>query len=104
MSHNGVDIDQFLLLTIYPSILFFITGFIFNKYKSREKLKYLVQSIICFSFSIFYFIAIPNGGAQGIAIVLFIFAILLLILLKRSQDISDDVNSTVDERKENSTS
>ena len=28
MTHNGVDIDQFLLLAIYPTVAFFAVGYL----------------------------------------------------------------------------
>ena len=31
MSHNGIDIDQYLLLILYPSIVFFTIGYITKK-------------------------------------------------------------------------
>jgi peptidoglycan/LPS O-acetylase OafA/YrhL len=83
LTHNGIDIDQFLLLTIYPSILFFGVGFIAKKTAMRESLKYALQALICIIFSIVYFVVIPHGGAQGLAIVLAILGIILLIMAKK---------------------
>jgi hypothetical protein len=83
LTHNGIDIDQFLLLTIYPSILFFGVGFIAKKTAMRESLKYALQALICIIFSIIYFVVIPHGGAQGLAIVLAILGIILLIMAKK---------------------
>lgn len=83
MTHNGIDIDQFLLLTIYPSILLFGVGFIAKKTAMRESLKYALQALICIIFSIVYFVVIPHGGAQGLAIVLAILGVILLIMTKK---------------------
>jgi peptidoglycan/LPS O-acetylase OafA/YrhL len=83
LTHNGIDIDQFLLLTIYPSILFFGVGFIAKKTAMRESLKYALQALICIIFSIIYFVVIPHGGAQGLAIVLAILGVILLIMAKK---------------------
>ena len=83
MTHNGIDIDQFLLLIIYPSIVFFGVGFIAKKTAMRESLKYALQALICIIFSIVYFVVIPHGGAQGLAIVLAILGIILLIMAKK---------------------
>jgi hypothetical protein len=83
LTHNGIDIDQFLLLTIYPSILLFGVGFIAKKTAMRESLKYALQALICIIFSIIYFVVIPHGGAQGLAIVLAILGIILLIMAKK---------------------
>jgi hypothetical protein len=83
LTHNGIDIDQFLLLTIYPSILLFGVGFIAKKTAMRESLKYALQALMCIIFSIVYFVVIPHGGAQGLAIVLAILGIILLIMAKK---------------------
>lgn len=83
MTHNGIDIDEYLLLTIYPSILFFGVGFIAKKTIMRESLKYALQALICIIFSIVYFVVIPNGGAQGLALVLAILGVILLIMAKK---------------------
>ena len=83
MTHNGIDIDQYLPLTIYPSILFFGVGFIAKKTAMRESLKYALQALICIIFSIVYFVVIPNGGAQGLALVLAILGVILLIMAKK---------------------
>jgi peptidoglycan/LPS O-acetylase OafA/YrhL len=83
LTHNGIDIDEYLLLTIYPSILFFGVGFIAKKTTMRESLKYALQALICIIFSIVYFVVIPNGGAQGLALVLAILGVILLIMAKK---------------------
>jgi len=38
MSHNGIDIDQYILLIIYPSIAFFLIGFITKKKKECQEI------------------------------------------------------------------
>jgi hypothetical protein len=83
LTHNGIDIDQFLLLTIYPSIVFFGVGFIAKKTAMRESRKYALQALTCIIFSIVYFILIPNGGAQGLAIVLAMLGVILLIMARK---------------------
>lgn len=83
MTHNGIDIDQFLLLTIYPTIVFFGVGFIAKKTAMNESTKYALQALICIIFSIVYFVLIPNGGAQGLAIVLAILGVILLIMARK---------------------
>ena len=69
MPHNGIDIDQFILLTIYPTAAFFVLGFLRKKFRFSEVLQYVLQGGTCIVFSIVYFILIPHGGAQGLAIV-----------------------------------
>jgi uncharacterized protein (DUF58 family) len=49
----------------------------------RESLKYALQALICIIFSIVYFVVIPNGGAQGLALVLAILGVILLIMAKK---------------------
>lgn len=83
MTHNGVDIDQFLLLAIYPTVAFFAVGYLGKKLSLSDFFKYGLQSLTSFAFSIAYFILIPNGNAQGIAIVLMLFGILLLVIARK---------------------
>jgi Ca2+/Na+ antiporter len=85
MAHNGVDIDQYLLLILYPSIAFFVTGFITKKKDVKKTITYIIQAIICFIFSISYYLFVPSGGAEGLALVLGLFGILLLILARKEK-------------------
>jgi hypothetical protein len=84
--HLGIDIDQFILLTIYPAAAFFAIGYIAKKTKMHAAKSYLLQAITCIAFSIGYFVAVPNGGAQGLAIVLGMFGV-LLVFMARKQNI-----------------
>ncbi len=97
--HNGVDIDEYILIILYPSIVFFVIGFITKKINTRKSVTYVLQSAICFIFSITYYILIPHGGAQGLALVLGIFGILLLILARKEK-----INPTIDEDEVNNNS
>jgi hypothetical protein len=83
MTHNGVDIDQFLLLAIYPTVALFAVGYLGKKLSLSDFFKYGLQSLTSFAFSIAYFILVPNGNAQGIAIVLMLFGILLLVIARK---------------------
>ena len=65
MTHNGIDIDQFILLTVYPTITFFAIGGLAKRLNLSEPLKYGMQALSCVVFAVFYFVAIPNGGAHG---------------------------------------
>ena len=85
MTHNGVDIDQFLLLAIYPTVAFFIVGFLGKKLALSDFSKYGLQSLTSFAFSISYFILVPNGNAQGIAVVLLLFGTLLLVIARKDK-------------------
>lgn len=85
MVFNGVDIDQYLLLITYPSIAFFIVGYITKKKAIRKTLTYIAQSIICFIFSISYYLFVPHEGAEGLSIVLGLFGILLLVLARKEK-------------------
>jgi asparagine N-glycosylation enzyme membrane subunit Stt3 len=85
MSHNGIDLDQYILLIIYPSIAFFAIGFISKKIDLRKTITYALQAIICFGFSIGYYILIPYGGALGLSLILGIFGILLVILARKEK-------------------
>jgi len=70
-------------LTIYPTAVFFGIGFITKRTKLRESLSYTLQALVCIVFSAVYFIYIPRGGAQGLAIVLLLFGILLLFMARK---------------------
>ena len=98
MANNGVDIDQYLLLILYPSIVFFATGFITKKKEVKKSITYIIQAIICFVFSISYYLFVPSGGAEGLALVLGLFGILLLILA-RKEKINPSKDDDDDERR-----
>ncbi len=83
MTHNGIDIDQYILLTLYPTIIIFGLGFAGKKKKSRQSFTYLLQGLICIIFSISYFLLVPNGAALGLVIVLALFGILLLFVARK---------------------
>jgi hypothetical protein len=78
LTHNGIDIDQYILLTLYPTIIIFGLGFAGKKKKLRQSSTYLLQALTCIIFSIAYFLLVPNGAAQGLAIVLALFGILFV--------------------------
>lgn len=85
MVHLGIDIDQFILLTIYPAAAFFAVGFIAKKTNMRQVRSYLLQGLTCLAFAIGYLIVIPNGGAQGLAVVLGMFGALLLLMARKQK-------------------
>ncbi|MGB8027783.1 MAG: hypothetical protein WCE95_09285, partial [Nitrososphaeraceae archaeon] len=73
----------YILLTIYPIISFFAIGFVGRKFNLNEALKYFFQGVSCLLFALFYIVMIPRGGAQGLAIVLILFGILLLFMARK---------------------
>jgi hypothetical protein len=83
--HLGIDIDQFILLTIYPAAAFFAVGFIAKRTKMQAAKSYLLQALTCIAFSIAYLTLVPNGGAQGLAIVLGMFGALLLFMARKQK-------------------
>jgi len=85
MPHLGIDIDEYVLLTIYPAAAFFAIGFIAKKTHMHPGTSYLLQSITCIAFAITYLLAVPNGGAQGLAIVLGMFGVLLLFMARKQK-------------------
>ena len=85
MVHLGVDIDQFILLTIYPAAAFFAIGYIAKKTKMAQVKSYLLQGITCIAFAIAYLVAVPNGGAQGLSVVLGMFGVLLLFMARKQK-------------------
>lgn len=84
MVHLGIDIDLFILLTIFPAAAFFAVGYIAKKTKMPQVRSYLLQGLICIGFSIAYFV-VPNGGAQGLALVLGMFGALLLFMARKQK-------------------
>jgi hypothetical protein len=85
LSHNGIDIDQFILLTIYPTAVFFAIGIIAKRGMLSEVFKYALQGITCIIFSIVYFIGVAHGGANGLAVVLAMFGVLLLFMARKQK-------------------
>ena len=85
MVHLGIDIDQFILLTIYPAAVFFAIGYVAKKTKMQAAKSYLLQAVTCIAFAITYVFAVPNGGAQGLAIVLGMFGVLLLFMARKQK-------------------
>ena len=104
MSHNGIDIDQYILLILYPSIAFFIIGFITKKKNIKKSITYIIQSIICFIFSSTYYIFVPHGGAQGLSLILGLFGILLLILVRKEKIKPEEEEKEKDENKQRNSS
>jgi predicted permease len=83
LTHNGIDIDQFILLTIYPTVTFFIIGLVAKRLALGEPLKNASLASGCIVFGIIYFLAIPNGGAQGLAAVLILFGAILFLMARK---------------------
>jgi hypothetical protein len=85
MPHLGIDIDEYILLTIYPAAAFFAIGFIAKRTHMHPGKSYLMQALTCIAFAIAYIFAVPNGGAQGLAIVLGMFGVLLLFMARKQK-------------------
>jgi hypothetical protein len=83
LTHNGIDIDQYILLTIYPTITFFIIGLIARKFRIGEPVKYASQAASCIIFAIVYIVAVQNGGAHGLAAVLILFSGILFLMARK---------------------
>jgi uncharacterized membrane protein YfcA len=101
MPINGVDIDQYILLIFYPSIVFFTMGYITKKKHVKKSIIYAIQSIICFIFSIAYYLFIPQGGADGLSLILGLFGILLLILARKEKINPEEEKEQEEEDKKN---
>jgi hypothetical protein len=84
LTHNGIDIDQFILFAIYPTIIFFVIGIIAKRLSLGDPLKYAIQASNSIIFALVYFLAIPNGGAQGLATVLILFGGILVLMARKS--------------------
>jgi len=85
LPHLGIDIDEYILLTIYPAAVFFAIGYVAKKTSMSQTKSYLLQGITCIAFAIGYLFAIPNGGADGLAIVLGMFGTLLLFMARKQK-------------------
>ncbi|HJU35681.1 MAG TPA: hypothetical protein VJ695_11225 [Nitrososphaera sp.] len=85
MVHLGIDIDQFILLTIYPAAVFFVIGYVAKKTKMHAAKSYLLQAVTCIVFAVAYIFVVPNGGAQGLAIVLGMFSAVLLLMARKQK-------------------
>lgn len=85
MVHLGIDIDLYIMLTVFPAVAFFVIGYTAKKTKMHAAKSYLLQAITCIAFSIAYFVVVPNGGAQGLAIVLGMFGALLLFMARKQK-------------------
>jgi hypothetical protein len=83
--HLGIDIDEYILLAIYPAAVFFAIGYATKKTKLSSVLSYLLQAITCFSFAIAYLVLVKNGGAQGLAVVLAMFGVVLLFMARKQK-------------------
>jgi hypothetical protein len=53
---------------------------------------YIIQAAICFAFAGAYFVAVPQGGAQGLAIILVMFGA-LLAFMARKQKVQPEQNA-----------
>ena len=83
MTHNGIEVDQFILLTIYPAIGIFGIAFLSKRIHIKKHFQYLIQAITCIMFAVIYYFFIPNGGAQGLAIALTLFGLILLLMVRK---------------------
>jgi len=72
--------------------VFFVIAILGKRLKLDEAFRYLFQAISCILFAVFYIILIPRGGAQGLAIILILFGI-LLFFMARKQKISPNENT-----------
>lgn len=75
---------DFVLYTIYPTAAFFAIGLFARKTGMKQLYVYVMQSAVCFGFSIAYFF-VPLGGAQGLAIILAMFGALLLFMARKQK-------------------
>ncbi|NOJ29021.1 MAG: hypothetical protein DA328_02515 [Nitrososphaeraceae archaeon] len=90
MTHNEIDIDQYLLLIIYPSIVLFSAGYVSKKMGIKVHFRYLTEAIICISFAIIYYLFLSNGGANGLVLVLLLIGIFLLYMTKKKYVHNED--------------
>ncbi|MEW5840667.1 hypothetical protein [Nitrososphaera sp.] len=85
MAHNGVDIIDYVLYTVYPTAAFFAIGYAAKITKMRQVYTFVIQALVCFAFAGYYLAAIPMGGAQGLAVILAMFGVLLLFMARKKK-------------------
>jgi hypothetical protein len=76
MSHLGIDIIDYLLLTIYPVVGLFVIEIISRAFKIKSWVKLVIQGVLCIGFTIAYVTLIVAHWLT--AIVLLALAIALL--------------------------
>ena len=76
MSHLGIDIIDYLLLTIYPVAGLFVVEIISRAFKITSWIKLVIQGVLCIGFTIAYVTLIVAHWLT--AIVLLALAIALL--------------------------
>jgi hypothetical protein len=76
MSHLGIDIIDYLLLTIYPVAGLFIVEMISRAFKITSWIKLIIQGVLCIGFTIAYVTLIVAHWLT--AIVLLALAVALL--------------------------
>lgn len=84
MTHNGVDIIDYVLYTLYPTAAFFAIGMVAKKTNLRQLYVYIAQAAVCFAFAVAYMF-IPQGGGQGLAVILGMFGALLLFMARKQK-------------------
>ncbi len=83
MSHLGVDVIDFLLLTIYPVIGLFIVEMIARTIKISSWIKLLIQAGVMIGFGVAYVTAITAHWLTSL--VLFALAATLIYQARRSK-------------------
>ncbi len=83
MSHLGVDVIDFLLLTIYPVIGLFIIEMIARATKIPSWIKLLIQAGVMMGFGVAYVTAIVAHWLTSL--VLFALAVTLIYQARRSK-------------------
>ncbi len=76
MSHLGIDVIDYLLLTIYPVVGLFVIEIISRAFKIKSWVKLVIQGVLCIGFTIAYVTLIVAHWLT--AIVLLALAIALL--------------------------
>jgi len=54
MSHLGIDVIDYLLLTIYPVVGLFVIEIISRAFKIKSWVKLVIQGVLCIGFTIAY--------------------------------------------------
>jgi len=75
MSHLGVDIDEYILLTIYPVVGLFIAEMVSRATKAPSWVKLVAQGLICVGFGIAYVTVIMAHWMTSVVLLALAFAL-----------------------------
>ena len=86
MSHTGVEVFDFLLISIYPVLGILAVELISRLIKAPKWIKLWVQAVLSMGFGIYYwFILIPSHNFPLTGLVMFVLGIALIYQGRRAK-------------------